>query len=133
MTYYTQHPWRFVCSLLLHFAAYAFGTVKLYILLRLLLGVEAPTFAEAVMVAVAVSILDQMFFFVPGLIGTFEGARFMALSALGVAQIYGLAFGLIARVEQLVWSGLGLLAYALCTRLSLLATTCQEVKAASSY
>jgi hypothetical protein len=118
VSYYTRYPWRFVRSLLLHFSAYAFGIIKTYILLRLLLGDSAPGFAEALMVAVAVAALDQMFFFVPGRVGTLEGSRFVVLSVLGGAQIYGLAFGLIARVEQLVWSGLGLLAYALYPRLS---------------
>ena len=126
VTYYTHYPWRFVRSLLWHFTAYTFDVVKTYILLRLILGADAPTFAEAIMVAIAVTALDQMFFFVPGLIGTLEAARLMVLSIIGVTQVYGLAFGLVARVEQLVWSGLGLCAYALCTRLSLLATAGQE-------
>ncbi len=117
-TYYTQYPWRFVSSLLWHFAACTFDVVKTYILLRLLLGPDAPAFSEAIMVAIGVTALDQMFFFVPGLVGTFEGARLMVLSALGVTQAYGLAFGIVARMEQLVWSGLGLLAYVLCTRFS---------------
>jgi uncharacterized protein (TIRG00374 family) len=132
MTYYTHYPWRFVRSLLLHFAAYTCDIVKTYILLRLLLGANAPTFSEAIMVAIAVTALDQMFFFVPALMGTFEAGRLMVLSMLGITQIYGLAFGLVARVEHLVWSGLGLFAYALCTRRSLLAIASQETKALSS-
>jgi len=132
MAYYTRYPWRFVNSVWLHFTAYAFDTVKIYILLRLLLGSNAPPFNEAVMVAVAVSALDQIFFFVPGLIGTFEGGRFMVLSALGVAQVHGLAFVIIARIEQLTWSGLGFIAYALCTRLALLSPARQESKVVGS-
>lgn len=120
VAYYTAHPWRFGGSLLLHFVAFAASGPQTYILLRLLLGDSAPGFAQAVMVAVAVAALDQMFFLVPGRLGTLEGARFMVLSALGVAQVYGLAFGLIARLEGLFWNGLGLLAYTLCTRLALL-------------
>lgn len=93
--------WRFVRSLVLHFFAYTFQIVKTYILLRFLLGDGAPGLAEASMIAIAVSALDQVFFFVPGRLGTLEGARFVVLSALGIADIYGLAFGLIARAEQL--------------------------------
>jgi hypothetical protein len=100
----------------LHCIAFAFDGVKTYILLRLLLKDDAPPFTGALTIAVAVAALDQMFFFVPGRFGTLEGVRFSVLSALGLTQIYGLAFGLIARIEQLVWSGLGLLAYAMCTR-----------------
>jgi uncharacterized protein (TIRG00374 family) len=114
--YYTRHRWRFMRSLLLHLAADAFQVVIIYILLRLLLGAGAPNFADAAMVAVAVAALDQMFFFVPGRLGTLEGARFVVLSLLGVAQVYGLAFGLVARVEQLFWTGVGFLAYGVYTR-----------------
>jgi hypothetical protein len=127
MTYHSAYPWRFVRSLLLHFMGYGFHVIKTYILLNLLLGSAAPGFVQAIMVSVAVDALDQIFFFVPGRIGTLEGARFMVLSALGVAQIYGLAFGLVARVEQLVWSGLGVLAYAYCSRISPLPTARSEV------
>jgi uncharacterized protein (TIRG00374 family) len=114
--YYTDYPWRFVVSLIGHGTAHAFDIVKTYWLLRLLLGAEAPGWSEATLVAIAVAALDQMLFFVPGRLGTLEGTRFVVLSALGISHIYGLAFGLIARVEHLVWSGLGLLAYAYCTR-----------------
>jgi Lysylphosphatidylglycerol synthase TM region len=118
VTYYTRHPWRYVRSLLLHFTAHTCRIMQTYILLRLLLGHSAPGFAEALMVAVVVGALDQVFFFVPGRIGTLEGARFVVLTALGVAHVYGLAFGLVARVEQLVWKSFGLLAYAVCLRLA---------------
>jgi uncharacterized protein (TIRG00374 family) len=116
LTYYTTFRLRFVRSIILHFIAFAFDGVKTYVLLQLLLKNDAPSLTKAWMIAVAVSALDQMFFFVPGRLGTLEGVRFSVLSALGIAQIYGLIFGLIARLEQLVWSGLGLLAYAVCTR-----------------
>jgi uncharacterized protein (TIRG00374 family) len=116
MTYYTTFRLRFVRSVLLHFIAFAFDGVKTYVLLRLLLKDDAPPFRGALMIAVAVAALDQMFFFIPGRLGTLEGIRFSVLSALGITQVYGLAFGLIARLEQLVWSGLGLFAYAVCTR-----------------
>lgn len=129
VTYYTRHPWRFVGSLGLHFMGYTFDVVKIYILLRLLLGENTPGFAEAIMVTVAVTALDQMFFFVPGGVGTLEGARFVVLSALGVAHVYGLAFGLVARAEQLAWSGFGILAYALASRLLSPPIAHQETKA----
>jgi len=60
--------------------------------------------------------LDQVFFFVPGGLGTFEGSRFTILSTLGVAQVSGLACGPMARLEGLVWNSFGLLAYAWYTR-----------------
>jgi len=125
--YYTSHPWRFGGSLGLHFLAFAFGSIQIFLLLRLLLGSNAPQFAEAITVAVVIAALDQVFFFVPGGLGTFEGIRFTVLSTLGIAQVYGLAFGLISRLESLFWNGLGLLAYAWCTRTALFAKPGQAV------
>ena len=120
VAYYTAHPWRFGRSLLLHFLAFVFDGIQTYILLCLLLGERAPSFVQAIMVAIAVTALDQMFFFVPGSLGTLEAIRFTTLSALGVLPVYGLAFGLIARLQSLFWNSLGLLAYALCTHRTVL-------------
>jgi uncharacterized protein (TIRG00374 family) len=116
--YYTSYPWRYVCSLLLHFTAHTCRVIQTYILLCLLLGPSAPGFTEALMVTVVTGALDQVFFFVPGRIGTLEGARFVVLTALGLSHVYGLAFGLVARVEELVWTSFGLLAYVVYMRLA---------------
>ena len=114
--YYIAHPWRFGASLGLHFGAFAFSNIQNFLSLRLLLGANAPGLAGAIMVTITVAALDQVFFFVPGGLGTFEGVRFTILSSLGVAQVSGLAFGLMARLEGLVWNGFGLLAYVWYTR-----------------
>jgi uncharacterized protein (TIRG00374 family) len=132
VAYYTRHPWRFVRSLGLHFVGYTFDVVKTYILLCLLLGEQAPGLPETAMVTVAVAALDQLFFFVPGRVGTFEGARFVVLSALGVTHVYGLAFGIVARVEQLAWSVFGMLSYALIRRLLPRSIIPREAKASSA-
>ncbi len=115
-TYYKAHPWRFGRSVLLHFLAFVFDAMQTYILLCLLLGESAPGFFTAIGAAVAVAILEQIFFFVPGRLGTMEGIRFTVLSALGIGDVYALAFGLVARLHQLFWNSLGLLAYAVCMR-----------------
>lgn len=115
-TYYTQHFCRYLLSLMFHFAAYIFEVVKTYVLLHGLLGEQAPGIANTAMITVLVLALDQMFFFVPGRIGTLEGSRFVILSSLGIGQVYGLAFGLLARLDKLIWSGMGLLVYTLYMR-----------------
>jgi glycosyltransferase 2 family protein len=125
--YYTSHLWRFIGSLVLHFLGFMFISVKTFLLLRLLLGSNAPQFAEAVTATVVIGALDQFFFFVPSGLGTFEGIRFTVLSTLGIAQVYGLAFGLIARLEGLFWNGLGLLAYAICTHTALFPSSIRPV------
>ena len=119
--YYTAHPWRFGWSLVLHFVGFIAAGSKTYVLLRLLLGTQAPGWFEAMLVAVVVAALDQMFFLVPARLGTLEGTRVLVLSTVGITQAVGLAFGLMARLDSLFWSGIGLLTYALCTRQTFLA------------
>jgi uncharacterized protein (TIRG00374 family) len=119
--YYTAHPGRFGGSLLLHVVGFIAAGCKTYVLLRLLLGTQAPGWSEALLVAVVVAALDQMCFFVPARLGTLEGTRVLVLSTVGITQAVGLAFGLIARLDSLFWSGIGFLTYALCTRQTFLA------------
>jgi uncharacterized protein (TIRG00374 family) len=114
-TFYTAYPGRFVRSVLGHGLALLFDAVQTYLLLGLLLGDQAPGLARALMVAVVVAALEQMVFFVSGSPGTLEAIRFTALTALGVEQTYGMAFALVARLHNLFWNGLGLVAYAWCT------------------
>ena len=131
MAYYTAHPWRFGGSLLLHFVAFVCVGSKTYILLRLLLGPQAPGWSEALMVAMAVAALDQLFFLVPARLGTLEGTRVLVLSAVGIPQTFGLAFGLIARLESLFWNGIGLLIYVLCTRRTFLTQSVRPLPTSS--
>jgi len=123
--YYTVHPWRFGGSLLLHFVSFIAAGCKTYVLLRLLLGPQAPGWVEAMLVAVVVAALDQMCFFVPARLGTLEGTRVLVLSTVGITPAVGLAFGLMVRLDTLCWNGIGLLAYALCTRQTFLNSSIQ--------
>ncbi|MBM3224608.1 MAG: flippase-like domain-containing protein [Candidatus Tectomicrobia bacterium] len=110
--YYTAHSWRFGVSLGFHVLAFACISVQNYLALYLLLGANAPALSDVIMLTITVVALEQMFFFVPGGLGTSEGIRLTILSTLGIAQVYGLAFGLMARLASLTWNALGLLAYA---------------------
>jgi hypothetical protein len=83
------------------------------------------------MVAMAVAALDQLFFLVPARLGTLEGTRVLVLSAVGITQVFGLAFGLIARLESLFWNGIGLLIYVLYTRQTFLARSVRPLTTSS--
>jgi glycosyltransferase 2 family protein len=121
IAYYTAYPWRFGGSFLLHFVGFIVTGFKTYVLLRLLLGTQAPGWSEAMTMAVVVAALDQMCFLVPARLGTLEGTRVLVLSTVGITPAVGLAFGLMARLDSLLWNGIGLLTYALCTRQTFLA------------
>ena len=77
--------------------------------------------------AIAVAAIEQMFFFVPGSLGTLEMSRFKTLSLLGVDDGHSVAFALIMRLHNLFWNGLGLLVYVLCTRTALVSKPIQPV------
>jgi hypothetical protein len=83
------------------------------------------------MVAMAVAALDQLFFLVPARLGTLEGTRVLVLSAVGIPQTFGLAFGLIARLESLFWNGIGLLIYVLYTRRTFLTQSVRPLPTSS--
>jgi glycosyltransferase 2 family protein len=114
-TFYGQYPWRCVRSVGWHVLALLCDAIQTYLLLELILDAQAPGLARSLMVVVAVATLEQMFFFVSGSLGTLEVIRFTVLSAVGIAQVSGLAFGLVARLHNVFWNGLGLVADALCT------------------
>ena len=83
------------------------------------------------MAAVVVAALDQMFFLVPARLGTLEGVRVLVLSTVGITHAVGLTFGLIARLDNLFWNGIGLLTYALCTRQTFLLQSVRPIATAS--
>jgi len=50
-------------------------------------------------------------FFVPARLGAQEATRMFATKIVGLGAETGLVFSLVLRVEQIVWAGIGLLAY----------------------
>jgi hypothetical protein len=53
--------------------------------------------------------INNLIFFVPARIGVGEGGRVLLFSALGYSAQAGLSYGIIRRVRESVWIGLGLL------------------------
>lgn len=77
------------------------GLVETYVILRLL----APT--EGWMTAVAIEtlamVLNGVFSFVPGRVGTAEGVRVGVFVLLGLPAAQGVAYGLVRRGRELFW------------------------------
>jgi hypothetical protein len=57
------------------------------------------------------SLLDMLFFFVTGGLGVWEAAHQLAFQAVGLPGAKGIALGLVARLNQVVWIVVGLAAY----------------------
>jgi hypothetical protein len=97
-------------SVALHTLANTFGAVQLFVFLRLL-GAPSDPLTVALVFGVA-RVLDLAAFLVPARLGVQEGARMVAMRLAGLDPSLGLLFSLVLRLEQVVWAGVGLVAYA---------------------
>ena len=94
----------------LHLAGTSVGALQLALFFAWLGDAVSP---RAILTVFSVSIaLDLFSFFVPARLGAQEGARMLAMSLAGLDPARGLLFSLVLRAEQLLWAGVGLVAYA---------------------
>lgn len=110
VAFYRRHPGRFFLSMLFHFAAMFVGIIRTWYFLWLLTGGSLYNAAGIWMLA---TWLDILTFPIPLEIGMQESIRVLAFSALNYTPSLGLTFGIALRLEQIIWGGIGLLAYAL--------------------
>lgn len=85
---------------------WAFGVLEVYIVLWLL-GVS-PSWTMALAIEVFSATLDGLLFFVPAKLGTQEGGKVLIFSLLGLDPAKGLAAGVLRRIRELFWAGVGL-------------------------
>ncbi|MEJ5328786.1 MAG: lysylphosphatidylglycerol synthase domain-containing protein [Desulfobaccales bacterium] len=95
----------FWLSVLLFGLAWALGTVEVLLICHFL-GVPV-SLATAVTIETLSVFIDGVLFFVPGKLGTQEGGKVLIFLSLGLPPVSGLAFGLIRRLRELTWAGLG--------------------------
>ncbi len=85
--------------------AWALGSVEVLLIFHFLgLPVDLAT---AVTVETLSVFIDGVLFFVPGKLGTQEGGKVLIFLSLGLPPVSGLAFGIIRRLRELTWAGLG--------------------------
>ncbi|MCL6621839.1 MAG: lysylphosphatidylglycerol synthase domain-containing protein [Syntrophobacterales bacterium] len=101
----TQDQASFWLSVLLFGLAWGLGTVEVLLICHFL-GVPV-TLATAVTIETLSVFVDGVLFFVPGKLGTQEGGKVLIFLSLGLSPVSGLAFGLIRRLRELTWAGLG--------------------------
>jgi len=102
----TQDQPSFWLSVLLFGLAWGLGTVEVLLICHFL-GVPV-TLATAVTIETLSVFMDGVLFFVPGKLGTQEGGKVLIFLSLGLSPVSGLAFGLIRRLRELTWAGLGI-------------------------
>ncbi|MBW1992129.1 MAG: flippase-like domain-containing protein [Deltaproteobacteria bacterium] len=86
--------------------AWALGAVEVFLIFYFLgLPIDLPT---AVTVETLSVFIDAVLFFVPGKLGTQEGGKVLIFLSLGLPPVSGLAFGIIRRIRELAWAGVGM-------------------------
>lgn len=98
----------FVVTTLIEYITRLLEPVEFYIIFRLL-GVDISYFACVVALACA-SLLGNLMFFVPMQVGSREAGLALALSWTGVASPFGVTASLLARLREIFYIALGVIA-----------------------
>jgi uncharacterized protein (TIRG00374 family) len=95
-----------LASVALHALGWALGLIEVFLIFHFL---QLPVDLATIVMVGTLSILwDTGLFFIPIKFGAQEGGRVLIFLALGLAPAAGLSFGIIHRIKELIWAGLGL-------------------------
>ena len=106
---YTQSSGRLLAAGLLHFLGRIMGAFEVWLILYVLDIPLGPV--DAVFIAAMVTVVNTIFFLMPGQWGVSEGAHALLLQSLGFHPGLGLSVGIIRRLRRLVFVGIGLLLF----------------------
>ena len=99
---------RLLASLACFLGGWAVGAAEIYVILVWLGG--AVDWQTALAVETGSVLIDGILFFVPGKIGTQEGGKVALFAALGLSPARGFTVGVVRRIRELTYAGLGLAA-----------------------
>ncbi len=108
--FYDSRPMDLPIAMAWHILGMACGIVQAWYFL--LLVSDHPSFLIAASIWFLGSWFDILTVAVPMGIGIQEATRVLAFNAIGYGSVMGLAYGMTLRIEQMFWSGFGLLCYA---------------------
>jgi uncharacterized protein (TIRG00374 family) len=105
--FYRTEPRKFAASAIWCLVGWSGGLLETYLILQFL----APTkgWTTAVAVETLAMALNNLFVFVPGRIGSAEGVRVAVFLLLGLTAAEGVAYGLLRRGRELLWTVPGFL------------------------
>jgi hypothetical protein len=104
-------PARVALALACFVAGWAVGALEVYVVLA---WIGAPVdWATALAVEAGSVLIDGIVFFVPAKLGTQEGGKVVLFAALGLDPARGFTLGVVRRIRELVYAGLGLAALSL--------------------
>jgi uncharacterized protein (TIRG00374 family) len=101
---------RTAAAVALHYASRLVGVAEVYVILRVL-GAHASA-VQALFTSIGVTIINTVFFIVPGQFGVAESAHALVLQSLGFPAALGLSLGVIRRIRKIATAAVGLALYA---------------------
>jgi len=106
---YAKANWKIPAAIALQFTARMTGAVETLIILRAL---GAPVqFSEAIYISAVVTIVNTIFFLLPGQWGVMEGAHVLLVKSLHYRSALGLSLGIIRRIRKMVFVAAGLILF----------------------
>jgi len=108
--FYLRQPGRLVLSIAFHFVAWLLGALETWMILSFL-GAPVSLVTATVIEAFGTGIRFATFM-IPGSLGALEGGYAATFGALGLGGTMGVSFSLVRRIREIVWIGVGLVAFA---------------------
>jgi hypothetical protein len=99
---------RLAASLACFVAGWAVGAAEIYVILSWLGG--PVDWQTALALETGSVVIDGILFFVPAKVGTQEGGKVLLFALLGLDPVRGLTVGVVRRIRELTYAGLGLAA-----------------------
>jgi len=99
---FSAHRGRYVASVAVCFAGWCGGMLETWLILRFL--APGAGWGTALAVESLSMALNNMLLFVPGRVGSAEGVRTAVFVLLGLPAAQGLAYGLVRRGRELLWT-----------------------------
>ena len=100
--------WRAAASLGCFVAGWTVGAAEIYLILHWVGG--TVDWQTALALETGSVLIDGILFFVPAKVGTQEGGKVVLFAALGLSPARGLTVGVVRRIRELAYAGLGLVA-----------------------
>jgi uncharacterized protein (TIRG00374 family) len=108
--FYLRQPGRLALSVAYHLVAWLLGAVETWMILAFL-GTPVSLVTATVIEAFGTGIRFATFM-IPGSLGALEGGYAATFGALGLGGTMGVSFSLVRRIREIVWIGVGLVAFA---------------------
>jgi len=102
-----QRKKTFYTALLLEYATRIIGSLEVFFILKIL--TPDVNFVSCILIMAFTTLLSNLFFFLPMQLGAREGAMAIATGGLSLTGAFGIYTGLITRMRELIWIGIGMM------------------------